>query len=72
MSISPLSGSRENSDELKEAGHLVMPKIPLPRELDESRRDKGAKVTSSINEHLIPNQYGQTSDDSGQLLWLWC
>lgn len=40
MSISPLSGSRGNSDGLKEAGHLVLPKIPLPRALDESSRDK--------------------------------
>lgn len=35
-------------DGLREAGHLVLPKISLPRGLDGSSRDKGSEDTVSI------------------------
>lgn len=56
---------------LRESRHLVLPKIPLPRGLDGGSRDKGA-AADTVNEHLIPTQCGQTSDDSGELFRSWC
>lgn len=61
-----MSGPKGDCGRRREVGHLVLPKIPLTRGLDRGCRDKGAADT--VNEHLIPSQCGQTSDDNGEFL----
>lgn len=65
-----MSGPKGDCGGLREAGHLVLPKISLTRGLDRGSRDKGAADT--VNEHLIRSQCGQTSDDNGEFLRIWC